>query len=103
MNDATKANIDLSAPRRALPEALLPEQGMPSPAAAHTSIPLRSEDGPAPLSFAQERLWFLDRYQPGSAFYNVPVALKLTGTLDVPALQTSLNEIISRHKALRTT
>ncbi|MEH2068925.1 MAG: amino acid adenylation domain-containing protein [Nostoc sp.] len=62
----------------------------------------RANDAELPLSFAQQRLWFLDQLQPLSAFYNVPVALRLVGTLEVAALQQSLIEIIHRHEALRT-
>ncbi|MEH1860990.1 MAG: amino acid adenylation domain-containing protein [Nostoc sp.] len=62
----------------------------------------RASDAELPLSFAQQRLWFLDQLQPLSAFYNVPVALRLVGTLEVAALQQSLQEIIHRHEALRT-
>jgi amino acid adenylation domain-containing protein/FkbM family methyltransferase len=58
---------------------------------------------PIPLSFAQERLWFLDRLEPGSAAYNVPTAMRLTGRLDAAALAASLAEIARRHAALRTT
>ncbi|HJX29670.1 MAG TPA: amino acid adenylation domain-containing protein, partial [Thermoanaerobaculia bacterium] len=57
----------------------------------------------APLSFAQERLWFIDRLQPGSALYNMPVVLRLTGGLDVDALGRSFSEIVRRHGTLRTT
>ena len=56
-----------------------------------------------PLSFAQQRLWFLDQYEPNSSLYNVPGALRLEGALDVAALEQSLNEIVRRHEALRTT
>jgi amino acid adenylation domain-containing protein len=56
-----------------------------------------------PVSFAQERLWFLDRLEPGSAFYNVPAASRLRGAVDVDALRFSLSEIVRRHEALRTT
>ncbi|HEX9939154.1 MAG TPA: amino acid adenylation domain-containing protein, partial [Longimicrobium sp.] len=59
--------------------------------------------GALPLSFAQERLWFIDRMEPGSAVYNMPVARRLGGVLDVAALERSLGEIIRRHEALRTT
>ncbi|WDD36885.1 amino acid adenylation domain-containing protein (plasmid) [Nostoc sp. UHCC 0926] len=62
----------------------------------------RASEAELPLSFAQQRLWFLDQLQPLSAFYNVPVALHLVGTLEVAALQQSLQEIIHRHEALRT-
>jgi len=55
-----------------------------------------------PLSFAQARLWFLDQLQPNSAFYNIPTALRLSGQLNVTALESSNNEIIRRHEALRT-
>jgi len=56
----------------------------------------------APLSFAQQRLWFLDRLEPGSAAYNVPVALRLCGKLDISCLSAALAGIIRRHEALRT-
>ncbi|MDB4951817.1 MAG: tycC2, partial [Gemmatimonadetes bacterium] len=59
--------------------------------------------GPLPLSFAQERLWFLDRLQPGGTFYNVPVPLRLEGALDTGALERALGEIVRRHEVLRTT
>ncbi|WP_164013943.1 non-ribosomal peptide synthetase [Pyxidicoccus trucidator] len=59
--------------------------------------------GPLPLSFAQQRLWFLDRLQPGSPFYNMPVVLWLDGTLDVGAMEQSLTELVRRHEVLRTT
>ncbi|HEX8273227.1 MAG TPA: amino acid adenylation domain-containing protein, partial [Longimicrobiaceae bacterium] len=58
--------------------------------------------GALPLSFAQERLWFLDRLEPGSSFYNLPAALRLHGALDVEALGSALGEIVRRHEALRT-
>jgi amino acid adenylation domain-containing protein len=62
-----------------------------------------SRDEALPLSFAQQRLWFLDQLEPNSPFYNNPVALRLSGGLDVAALERSLNEIVRRHETLRTT
>ncbi|MEG4941779.1 amino acid adenylation domain-containing protein [Microcoleus sp. F4-D5] len=60
-------------------------------------------DGNLPLSFAQQRLWFLDQLVPNNPFYNVPAALRLTGSLNFAALQQTFNEIVRRHEALRTT
>ncbi|HEX6036828.1 non-ribosomal peptide synthetase, partial [Longimicrobium sp.] len=59
-------------------------------------------DGTLPLSFAQQRLWFLDQLQPGGAAYNVPRAVRLSGALDVSALERALTEIVRRHETLRT-
>jgi amino acid adenylation domain-containing protein len=56
-----------------------------------------------PLSFTQQRLWFLDQLEPGKPVYYVPLAFRLEGTLDVEALQSSLREIVRRHEILRTT
>jgi acyl carrier protein len=58
---------------------------------------------PLPLSFAQQRLWFLDQLVPGSAFYNVPAAVWLEGQVDATVLEHSLLEIMRRHEGLRTT
>ena len=56
-----------------------------------------------PVSFAQQRLWFLDQLFPGNSFYNVAAALRLTGSLNIAALEQTFNEIVRRHEALRTT
>ncbi|MGB8128330.1 MAG: condensation domain-containing protein, partial [Candidatus Angelobacter sp.] len=55
-----------------------------------------------PLSYQQEQLWFLDRFEPSSDFYNVPLAWKLEGDLDVATLRRSLQEVVRRHEILRT-
>ncbi|NCR24962.1 MAG: amino acid adenylation domain-containing protein [Microcystis aeruginosa LE13-04] len=55
-----------------------------------------------PLSYAQQRLWFLDQLEPNSSFYNVPLALHLAGDLQADILEKSLQKIIQRHEALRT-
>ncbi|BDI19846.1 hypothetical protein ANSO36C_56480 [Nostoc cf. commune SO-36] len=62
----------------------------------------RSRNAELPLSYSQTRLWFLDQFDPNSAFYNIPIALRLVGSLKVAALEESLQEIIHRHEALRT-
>jgi amino acid adenylation domain-containing protein len=66
--------------------------------------PIRAvpRDRELPLSFAQQRLWFIDQLEPGSAAYNCPAAVRLNGRLDVEALKQTLNELIRRHEVLRT-
>ncbi|OYD96061.1 condensation protein [Nostoc sp. 'Peltigera membranacea cyanobiont' 213] len=66
-------------------------------------IPRRSQISPTPLSFAQQRLWFLHQLDPTSTAYNVSGFLRFTGSLNVTALEHSLNEIVQRHESLRTT
>ncbi|MFR9750892.1 non-ribosomal peptide synthase/polyketide synthase [Nocardia sp. 004] len=55
-----------------------------------------------PLSPAQQRMWFLNQYDRSSSAYNIPVALRLSGVLDVPALQAAIGDVVARHEALRT-
>ncbi|HYG64187.1 MAG TPA: amino acid adenylation domain-containing protein, partial [Thermoanaerobaculia bacterium] len=71
-------------------------------AAAPPLVPAE-QTGPLPLSFAQERLWFLDRLQPGSAVYNMPLSLWLADGVDAAVLARALGEVVRRHEALRTT
>ena len=59
--------------------------------------------GRLPLSYAQQRLWFLDQLVPGTPVYNIPAAVRLPCEINVDALRQSLNEIIRRHETLRTT
>jgi hypothetical protein len=59
-------------------------------------------DGPLPLSFAQQRLWFIDQLEPGSAAYSIPQGMRLRGPLDVGVLRRALGEIVRRHESLRT-
>jgi amino acid adenylation domain-containing protein/FkbM family methyltransferase len=66
-------------------------------------VPRPREAGELPLSFAQQRLWFLDRLDPGSATYNVPLALRLRGSASVTGLSWIFAEVMRRHEALRTT
>jgi amino acid adenylation domain-containing protein len=58
--------------------------------------------GPLPLSFAQQRMWFLHQLEPNSPAYNLPAALRLTGRLDVASLERAFSELLRRHEALRT-
>ncbi|KTT65101.1 condensation domain-containing protein, partial [Sphingomonas sanguinis] len=70
--------------------------------AALPPIAAISREGRLPLSFAQQRLWFLDQLEGGSATYNIPMALRLGGRLDREVLQRSLDALFARHEALRT-
>src|SRR5438045_9594546 len=71
--------------------------------AGRPQISRSPRNGTAPLSFAQQRLWFLDQLAPGSPVYNISEALRLKGALDVTALEQSPKEIVRRHEAGRTT
>ncbi len=88
-----------SATRQALLQSILRERSVP----VLEKIPRRPTPGPAPLSFAQQRLWLVDRLEPGSPAYNMPYALRLRGVLDPAALRASLDALVRRHEALRTT
>ena len=66
-------------------------------------IARRPANEPAPLSFAQQRLWFLNRLDPESVAYNLPLALRLRGPLDTGALRAALGDTVRRHEILRTT
>src|ERR1051325_1237905 len=61
-----------------------------------------SRDQLLPLSFAQQRLWFLDQLEPGSSFYNLPAAVRFHGQLNIATLERTLNEVIRRHEVMRT-
>lgn len=69
---------------------------------ASTTIPTVPRDGDLPLSFAQQRLWFLDQMQQEGAVYNIPMAVEVQGVLDVEALCQSFRDIVARHASLRT-
>src|SRR3954465_13674560 len=66
-------------------------------------IPRRATGAVAPMSFAQELLWLLDRATPGLTAYNVPRAIEIRGALDVDALRRALSDVVVRHEILRTT
>jgi len=90
-----------SAERQRLVALLLKEGGIT--VSRSSAIPRRSVKTPLPLSFAQQRLWFLEQLAPGTSAYNIPLAVRLEGDLDVAALERALNRVVSRHESLRTT
>ena len=87
--------------KRELFELMLMEQGVDL--SQMMILPQPRTTNTFPLSFAQQRLWFLDKLQPGSPMYNIPSVLRLRGTLNIQALERSFNEVIRRHEVLRTT
>jgi len=74
----------------------------PAGAPGEIDAPVVPDGGEAPVSFAQERMWFLDRLEPGTASLAIPYALRLRGPLDAAALKRALEEVVRRHQALRT-
>ncbi|OUM08469.1 non-ribosomal peptide synthetase [Pseudomonas syringae] len=102
MNDR---NVSLEQLKRAALLRLLQQRG----AAKAEQAPLdviepADRSAPLPLSFSQQRLWFLDQLDPtASAAYHIPAALRLTGELNKPALQAALDQLVARHESLRTT
>jgi hypothetical protein len=97
----TRATTPQEPARHALLARELREQGIELPSAALRAR--RRSNRAAPLSFAQERLWFLDQLEPGNPVYHISRALRLRGKLDRGALERALDEIIRRHEILRTT
>ncbi|MEL6554841.1 MAG: amino acid adenylation domain-containing protein, partial [Cyanobacteria bacterium J06621_11] len=91
----------LTPEQRALFEKKMAQKGLQS--LPPRSIPARpSDDQPLPLSFAQQRLWFMQQLNPNNTAYNVASALKLQGALEVAALEKSLSALVARHETLRT-
>src|SRR5262245_14583870 len=100
INNLNEHIAGLSPKKRALFELLMKEK---QKAAGSRSIPKRPSGSLAPLSFAQQRLWFLDQWKPGTTAYNVAVAYRVKGQLDSNLLAQSITEVVRRHESLRTT
>ncbi len=101
MNDSSKHKLNLSEKKLELFEMLIKQENLAFPSVSGISPADRTN--PVPLSFSQERLWFLDQLEPGSSAYNIPLAIRLSGRLNVTALEQSIAEILRRHEVLRTT
>jgi amino acid adenylation domain-containing protein/thioester reductase-like protein len=99
--DLESRRSGLSAAKRELLARLVRGEAPPRP--AENAIPRRPLHEPAPLSFAQQRIWFIDQLEPGSPAYNINAALHLLGRFDRRALTASFDEILRRHEVLRTT
>src|SRR5205085_10309937 len=87
--------------KRQLLRLLLEEQGVSVSASAR--IPKRPDQDHFPLSFAQQRLWFLEQFDAASPVYNISLAIRLDGPLDLPALAKAFQEVLCRHEVLRAT
>ncbi|MEV6975750.1 amino acid adenylation domain-containing protein [Kitasatospora sp. NPDC093806] len=93
----------LSADKRRLLATLLRQQGL-APAGAPAGLIARRPEGVRlPLSFAQQRLWFVEQFAGPSPLYSIACTVRLTGRLDAVALERALNKVVARHEALRTT
>ena len=89
----------LSPAKRTLLESILRGKGVKT---SVERIPRLNVEGPVPLSFGQQRLWFLDQLNPNSPAYNIPIAYQIDGPLDAVILRQALNKIVARHGTLRT-
>ncbi|HYO68160.1 MAG TPA: AMP-binding protein, partial [Archangium sp.] len=102
-----RASLGVELPLRALFEAPtvagLAERIQSASRIGAPALKPAARGGPLPLSFAQQRLWFLDQLEPGSTVYNMPSALRLSGRLSASALAQALEALVLRHEALRTT
>ena len=78
-------------------------KGEPVESTEEPVIPRRKDNDQIPLSFAQQRLWFIDQLDPNTPAYNMPAPVRFTGPMNLPVLERSLQEIVRRHEALRTT
>ncbi len=101
MSQSSSGLAGLSAKKRQLLEARLRQEGLKT--TPTRQIPCRQVSGHPPLSFAQQRLWFIDQVEPGNPAYNITALFRLRGPLRIDLLQRSLDEVIRRHEVLRTT
>jgi hypothetical protein len=106
MNNLHQQIATLTPEQRTLFEQRLKQRGiqlesLPT-ATTVNSIPKRDREDNLPLSFSQQRLWFIQQLDPESSAYNVPSALRLQGNLNIVALQQTLTQLVERHEILRS-
>ena len=100
MTQYHKSRFDISPQKRAWLDNILRQEGLDT--STDQRIARRETLGTSSLSFAQERLWFLEKLEPESSVYNIPVSVRLSGPLGVEALRQSINEVVRRHETLRS-
>ncbi len=104
MSVTSKKDVSLSSERRELLARLLKERGIAETAIVpEQAIRRTTQNGRIPLALNQEGLWFIEQLEPGKGNHNIPGTVRLTGRLDVSALEKSLSAIVQRHETLRTT
>ncbi|HEX6501142.1 MAG TPA: amino acid adenylation domain-containing protein [Micromonosporaceae bacterium] len=103
VNDTLGVDLPLRAVFESPTLAALAVRLRDAPKAQSAPIPRAPRDQPLPLSFVQERIWFLQQFEPGSANYNVPRALRLRGHVDLDTVTRALADLEVRHEILRTT
>ncbi|MEM8778136.1 MAG: amino acid adenylation domain-containing protein, partial [Cyanobacteria bacterium P01_G01_bin.49] len=101
--DLSHQIANLSPEQRALFDKRLKQKNIKHSSSQTQTIPKRQASAVIPLSFAQQRLWFIQQLEPENNSYNVPSAFRLKGKLQIEALERTLNQIVQRHEMLRTT
>ena len=99
MTDLARRIENLPPEKRALYEQELLRRRL---ASSDEAIPRRAPGQRPPLSFSQQRLWFLDQWKPGSPVYNAAIGMIVRGQLDIDALRSAFESVIGRHESLRT-
>ncbi|MDB9369902.1 amino acid adenylation domain-containing protein [Nodularia spumigena CS-586/05] len=100
MSNYSQILSNLTPEQKALFERRLKQKGLTLPQSS--TIPPRNQTENIPLSFAQQRLWFIQQLEPDSYVYNVPCVLKMQGNLQISALESAINQLRKRHETLRT-
>lgn len=95
-----KSKVEFSEKKHALLKKLLQEEGVKT--STHQKIKVRKSTENTPLSFAQERLWFMDQFDAGNSVYNITVSVRLKGSLDVSIFESCLDALVKRQEVLRT-